>query len=264
MPYQLNLTQNNVEFVKNDYPKQIHALNQFLPIINDCIQSGVPRESLSFGGGTALAMYYLGHRKSFDIDLFINDPQCFAYFSPKHWIDDNPHIAKDYGELSHQIYFYTNDNIKIDILVRPNIDKNLLDNSKTIFNSDIYIHSVEDIIANKIIHRRNDNKPRDIFDITASIDKYPNLLQSLIAKKAITANDIIELKSALQNVDMKKYTESIDLVEPAKKYENLALNAPKILVEKLNEISQTLEKNHAITKKSKISKSKKIDNEYTM
>ena len=262
MPYQLNLTQNNVEFVKANYKEQIHALNEFLPIIDNCIKSGVPRESLSFGGGTALAMYYLGHRKSFDIDLFINDPQCFAYFSPKHWIDDNPHITNKYNELSHHIRIFSKSDIKIDIIVRPNIDKNLLDNSKTIFKGDLYIHSIEDIIANKIIYRRNDNEPRDIFDITASIGKYP-ILQSLLSKKAIMPNDIIELKSALQKLDMKKYAESIDILKPTKKYENLALNAPKLLIEKLNGISQMLEKNHAITS-SKAPKSKKIDNEYTM
>ena len=76
-------------------------------------------------------------------------------------------------------------------------------------------------------------------------------------------NDIIELKSALQKLDMKKYAESIDILKPTKKYENLALNAPKLLIEKLNGISQMLEKNHAITS-SKAPKSKKIDNEYTM
>lgn len=263
MPYQLNLTPNNIQFAKDNYKEQIDALNNFFYIINDCIKSGVPRESLSFGGGTALAMYYLGHRKSFDIDLFINDPQCFAYFSPKHWIDDNPNIATKYGELSHQIYLYTNDNIKIDILVRPNIDKNILDNSRAIFNSDIYIHSIEDIIANKIIHRRNDNKARDIFDITASIDKYPNLLQSLLSKKAIATNDIIELKSALKKLNTKEYNNDIDFVKPTQKYKDIAMNAPKLLIEKLNGISQMLEKNHAITS-SKAPKSKKIDNEYTM
>lgn len=256
MPYQLNLTKSNIAFIKDSYKEQIKSLNDFFYIINNCVKNGVSRNSLSFGGGTALAMYYLGHRKSFDIDLFIDNPQCLAFFSPKHWIDDNPHIADEYGESPHQIYLYTKDNIKIDIVVRPNIDKNLLDSSKAIFNSDIYIHSIEDIIANKIIFRRNDNKPRDIFDIVASINKYPNLLQSLLSKKAIVPNDIVELKSAIQKLDIKQYNESIDLFQPAKEYKDLALNAPNILIQKIDSI----QKSHTITHKPKLYKNRANDN----
>ena len=66
MSYHLNLTQANTDFANTHYQRQIQALKAFLPIIDMAVNSGVSRESIAFGGGTALAMYYLGHRLSFD------------------------------------------------------------------------------------------------------------------------------------------------------------------------------------------------------
>lgn len=54
MPYQLNLTQSNVDFIKTYCTEQIYALEQFLPIVNESVNRGAIKDSIAFGGGTAL------------------------------------------------------------------------------------------------------------------------------------------------------------------------------------------------------------------
>ena len=236
MPYQLNLTKSNVFFVKSNYQEQILALEQVLPIIKKTIRDMFPSESIAFGGGTALAMYYLGHRKSFDIDLFVNDIQYLNFFSPKLWILENPNFNDDHIDLAHQISFYTKDGIKIDILPIPFIRKPLLDDSKAIFSQNLYIHSIEDIIANKIHFRKTDNKTRDIFDIVASIEKYPNLLEKLLETEFISKKDLSELKTALNNLDYEKYSNEISIIQPTQNYKEISKNSPKILINHIDRI----------------------------
>jgi hypothetical protein len=39
-------------------------------------------DSWTFGGGTAL-MLQIDHRESFDVDIFLDDPQLLPYLNPK-------------------------------------------------------------------------------------------------------------------------------------------------------------------------------------
>ena len=34
----------------------------------------IPRDTWNFGGGTALALFYLQHRRSYQLDLFVHAP----------------------------------------------------------------------------------------------------------------------------------------------------------------------------------------------
>lgn len=101
MFYQLNLTQNKLDFIHSHYKEQINALEIFYPIINKAIQTKNPH--ITFGGGTALAMYYFGHRLSFDIDLFVNDIQYMKFLSPKLWINEDFNFNDRYIEQAHHI-----------------------------------------------------------------------------------------------------------------------------------------------------------------
>ena len=251
MLYQLNLTKSNVEFVRFYYKEQIRALEQFLPLVKDSICNGVPKNCIAFGGGTALAMYYLGHRRSFDIDLFVSDKQYLGFFSPKLWILENPFFNDNYTDLDHHIGVSTKNNIKIDILSTPFIDNPLLDDSKSIFSQNLHIHSIEDIIANKIHFRKAENKTRDIFDIVASVKKYPNLLKNLLAKEAINKDDLSELKTALNSLNYDKYNNEISIIQPAQDYKKIARNAPKILISYIDDCITKIE-NPTITQKPKI------------
>lgn len=114
MCYQLNhISKIQTHLYKN----QIEALESFYPIIK---ASSIPIENISFGGGTALALYYFQHRLSFDIDLFLSDNQYMNFLSPKLWVDDTANFSSNYMEQAHHIRLDTINNIKIDILSRPN------------------------------------------------------------------------------------------------------------------------------------------------
>jgi len=55
--------------------------DQSVSIINQANSSFTLLDSWSFGGGTAL-MLQISHRESFDIDIFIQDPQVLPYLNP--------------------------------------------------------------------------------------------------------------------------------------------------------------------------------------
>lgn len=55
--------------------------DQAASIINQANSSFKLLDSWTFGGGTAL-MLQINHRESFDIDIFVDDPQVLPYLNP--------------------------------------------------------------------------------------------------------------------------------------------------------------------------------------
>lgn len=223
----------NIKFIQEHYTQQIHALNSFI----EDVYRFLPNQDHSlirFGGGTALAIYYFQHRLSFDIDLFVTDIQVLNYLSPKHWIDEtNNFNTSKYIDLSNHIrVLEKKNNIKVDVLVTQDVSSQyLLDDSKAIFCSDIYVESIEDIIAKKIVYRRNDNLTRDIIDIAISINHADNILEKLFLTEKINKKDIKDLHNSLERLDRETFEEEIEIVAPFEKYIDDAQNAPKIISE---------------------------------
>ena len=195
--------------------------------------------TIRFGGGTALAIYYFQHRLSFDIDLFVTDVQILNYLSPKHWIDEtNKFNTSKYIDLSNHIrVLEKKNNIKVDVLVSQNASSDyLLDNSKVIFTSDVYVESIEDIIAKKIVYRRNDNLTRDIIDIAIAIKLKDGILQNMLERGLINKLDLKELKTSLENLDKTTFEEEIEIVAPFENYINDSKNAPEIIKQECQKI----------------------------
>jgi len=221
----------NIEFIKKHYGEQIHALNSFI----EDAYSSLPNQDYStirFGGGTALAIYYFQHRLSFDIDLFVTDVQILNYLSPKHWIDEtNKFNTCKYIELSNHIrVLEKKNNIKVDVLVSQSAFSDyLLDNSKDIFCSDVYVESIEDIIAKKIVYRRNDNLTRDIIDTAIAIKLKDGILHNMLESGLINTHDLSELKNSLEYLDRETFEEEIEIVAPFENYIDDAKNAPEII-----------------------------------
>ena len=221
----------NIEFIKEHYSEQINALNSF---IEDAYKF-LPNKDYStirFGGGTALAIYYFQHRLSFDIDLFVTDVQILNYLSPKHWIDETDKFnTSKYIDLSNHIrVLEKKNNIKVDVLVSQSASsKYFLDDSKDIFYSDVYVESIEDIIAKKIVYRRNDNLTRDIIDIAIAIKVQDSILQNMLESGLINKQDLKELKNSLEHLDRTTFLEEIEIVAPFQKYIDDAKNAPEII-----------------------------------
>ena len=222
---------NNIAFLHEHYHEQIQALNHFIADTYQFLPQQ-DRSLIRFGGGTALAIYYYQHRLSFDIDLFATDVQVLNYLSPKHWIDEtNNFNSNSYIDLAHHIrVLEKKNNIKIDVLVSESSATNyLMDDSKTLFKETIYVESIEDIIAKKIVYRRNDNLTRDIIDIAISIKHKENFLENMILSGLINHNDIQELHNSLLHLDKTTFDEELEIVAPFETYLDDAKNAPEII-----------------------------------
>jgi len=223
----------NIEFLQEHYDEQINALNSF---IKD-VYSYLPHKDHSlirFGGGTALAIYYFQHRLSFDIDLFVTDVQVLNYLSPKHWIEETDNFnSSKYIDLSNHIrVLEKRNNIKVDVLVSQGASSDfLLDDSKSLFSEVIYVESIEDIIAKKIVYRRNDNLTRDIIDIAIAINHADNILEKLFVAEKINKEDIQDLYNSIERLDRETFNEEIEIVAPFEKYIVDARNAPEIISE---------------------------------
>ncbi len=221
----------NIEFVKEHYSDQINALNGFIKDAYPYLPNK-DNSQVRFGGDTALAIYYFQHRLSFDIDLFVIDQQIMSYLSPKHWLEE----AKEFNDSNyvdqnnHIRVLFLKNNIKVDVLVSLNPSKEgLIDSSQSLFISDVYVESLEDIISKKIVYRRNDNLTRDIIDIAISIKFADNTLKRLFDTKLITLIDIQELYSSLEKLDFETFNEELEIVKPFEKYMQTALDAPLII-----------------------------------
>lgn len=227
----------NVYFLQQHYSEQISALNSFIKDAYPYLPNK-DNSLIRFGGGTALAIYYFQHRLSFDIDLFVTDIQVLNYLSPKHWIEETNNFNTKYIDLSNHIRVLDKrNNIKVDVLVSQDSSKNyLVDDSNSIFSQTIYVESIEDIIAKKIVYRRNDNLTRDIIDIAISITHADNILNKLFVSQAINIDDVKELNQALENLDIDMFNEEIEIVAPFEKYLVDAKNAPEIIKQECKNI----------------------------
>lgn len=224
-------------FILKTYAKQIKALND---LISEC-KKLLPNHDLSlirFGGGTALAMYHFQHRKSFDIDLFVTDPQILNYLSPKHWIEDSRSFnTAKYIDLANHIRLLTKENIKIDILVSQDfVGHAIIDDSHTFFHENIYVESLEDILAKKIVYRKDQNKSRDIIDLSVALYHDASIFEKLLNSESVTLQDLRDLHDALSRLDTQKYLDEIDLVEPIESYVDVAKNAPDAIKKVLKDL----------------------------
>lgn len=220
----------NIEFLKEHYINQIETLNDF---IKDAYPNLPNQDSsqIRFGGGTALAIYYFQHRLSFDVDLFVQDPQIINYLSPKHWLEDSSTFGDEmYVDFVNHIRVLSAKNkIKLDVLVaQDNLADCLIDDSNKLFNATVHVESIEDIIAKKIVYRRKENFTRDIIDIAIAIEN-DNTIAKLLKIEAITKKDINELNNALDTLDKNKYDYEVEVVKPFEKYIKTSQNAPTII-----------------------------------
>lgn len=225
---------NNISFIKSHYIEQIKALELFFDETN---ANSMPKEKIKFGGGTALAIYYFGHRLSFDIDLFVEDIQYLDFIRPKFWIEESVHFnASEYIDQHNHIGLITSNDIKVDILPDMNSTDGHIDNSKLIFPFDIYIESIESILAKKITFRKKDNKARDIFDIATGISRDKFIIKKMLDQNKVSKDDIFILQESLKNLNQKKYSIEIEMVEPFKEFHEIANNSQQIILESIEEI----------------------------
>lgn len=232
MSYQLTHI-NNTSFIHKNYSEQIKALELFFKETNT---NSIPISKIKFGGGTALSIYYFQHRLSFDIDLFVEDGQYLDFLRPKLWIEESSNFnANEYIDQYNHIGLVTSNDIKVDILTDMNSTEYFIDDTKKIFPFDIYIESIENILAKKITFRKTDNKARDIFDLATAISKDKFIIQNMLKSDKIMMDDILILQKSIENLNHKKYMIEIEIVEPFEEFKTIAKNAQHIILENITD-----------------------------
>lgn len=200
-------------------------------------------EISSLGGGTALAGYYWNHRYSTDIDIFIYGNENKTHLlKPSNWSEN---IKSKMGSIGFTGNFRHND-IYTEIVIDKDSKIQFFDVVKkskepfykvNIWNKDIQIDTIEEIIAKKIYYRGDIGNSRDLFDIAIAIHEDPVIFSKMILKK----EKIIALYNTLVNIsnseELKElYLHEIKQMNPNDKYDFLAKNTItylKILLENI-------------------------------
>lgn len=144
-------------------------------------------EKFYWTGGTLLSSYYLHHRKSLDIDLFSEKP--FAFEEINEFIQ----VLKEKGGFKKAEYqkifdrfeflLQNNETLRIEF-VYYNHEKKTLNKREKLLG--VYIDSLEDVAANKIMAYFDRNEPKDLFDIYFLLTQkniLPETLLDLVSKK---------------------------------------------------------------------------------
>ncbi|WP_026619952.1 nucleotidyl transferase AbiEii/AbiGii toxin family protein [Ensifer sp. WSM1721] len=125
-------------------------------------------DSWTFGGGTAL-MLQIDHRESFDVDIFLDDPQLLPYLNPKtqgYALDINPDGYEFDGSRTLKIVFESVG--EIDFICAPSLTGNPTVRAE-VRGRDVLLETPGEIIAKKIYYRGAAMQPRDMFDIACVV-----------------------------------------------------------------------------------------------
>jgi hypothetical protein len=144
----------------------------------------------SFGGGTAL-MLQIDHRDSFDIDIFIDDPQLLPFLNARtqgHELDIWPAEYSTDGSRALKLVFA--DMGEIDFICAAEITETP-NAFRSVSGELVRLETPAEIIAKKIFYRGSSLQPRDMFDIACVVEtlgeEYLRSALSPFAEKAAGA-----------------------------------------------------------------------------
>ncbi|QTQ86147.1 nucleotidyl transferase AbiEii/AbiGii toxin family protein (plasmid) [Agrobacterium tumefaciens] len=138
--------------------------DQAASIINQANSSFKLLDSWTFGGGTAL-MLQINHRESFDIDIFVDDPQVLPYLNPLtqgYTLQVNPDEYVSDGTHALKIVFAGIG--EIDFICAPSLTNDPT-SRVAVRGIQVDLETPGEIIAKKVHYRGSSLQPRDMFDI---------------------------------------------------------------------------------------------------
>ena len=146
-------------------------LDLALQIIMRANSGGPVIENWTLGGGTAL-MLQLDHRESFDIDIFLDDPQALAFLDPgrRDFALSTPFDGHD-GDGARFAKFAFNGLGEIDFICAASLT-DVPARPFAIGKRKILLETPEEIAAKKIVYRGAALQPRDMFDIAAILQAH--------------------------------------------------------------------------------------------
>lgn len=207
-------------------------LNYFQEKAIELLACSALKEKFYWTGGTLLACHYLGHRQSWDLDFFTD--QKFNFEEINQWVGEFKKGA-DFSSVSYQkifdryeFLFKNKSEFRIEF-VYYNHEKKTLKKRKKLRG--IYIDSLEDIAANKVMAFFDRNEPKDLFD-----------LYFLLNRKHFTVSGLLSLAKRKFGLEM---TKSSFFSEAFRKLPLLKTLKP-LMIEKSNSSKEALLKRIAV------------------
>lgn len=233
-----------------DFSKQKAMLNATILLLKEKNLLNVS----SLGGGTALAAYYWNHRYSTDIDIFIYDKEDKKdLLKESSWSEDVKKSMEKIGYegefINHPVYSEITIDKDCKIQFFDVVKKSHMPFKKVnLWNHEILIDTVEEIIAKKIYYRGDIGNSRDLFDIAIAIHEDPAIFSKMILKK----EKIITLYKTLLNIsnseELKElYLHEIKQMNPNDKYDFLAKNTIVYLKNLLENICASYDINYELS-----------------
>lgn len=146
-----------------------------LLLIDSAREGGARLDNWSFGGGTVLMRRH-HHRFSKDIDIFVLDPQCLPYLSPR-LNDKAESLTADYVEQADYLKLNFAEG-EIDFVASAPLTENAAV-IEILFGREVRVETSSEIIAKKVWHRGVRFTARDIFDLALVAEKEPEALRTI-------------------------------------------------------------------------------------
>ncbi len=184
-----------------------------LAVLHSAIKGGMP-DDWSFGGGTVLMLEY-NHRYSKDVDIFVPDPQCLGYLSPR--LNDKAAVATNgYDEQANSLKIYYAEG-EVDFVVALPLTP-MPFKKKEILGRLVNVETPQEIVAKKLQFRGADFKARDLFDLALVLEReaasVPYLAQLIQAKQSALLARFLSREAALREdfeaIDVLDYRPTFD------------------------------------------------------
>lgn len=177
-------------------------------------------------------MLHLHHRRSRDIDIFVNDVQVLPHLSPRlNSVVES--LAKDYLEAANYIKL-TMPQGEIDFIAAPYLTPEPWQ-ERTIRGRTILLETPTEIAVKKLFYRAQDLQTRDVFDAAAVIRRY----RSAMEENAAILRPKLQILTGRLEFLRKRYemeAASISGVSPA--WEPLLRRAPEVLGDFLDRLQR--------------------------
>jgi len=184
-----------------------------LAVLDKAFKAGMP-DDWSFGGGTVLMLKY-NHRFSKDVDIFVPDPQCLGFLSPR--LNDDAEVGTHaYDEQTNSLKLYYKEG-EVDFVVATPLTIAPFEKQE-IMGRLVKVETPLEIVAKKLNFRATDFKARDLFDLVLVLEResaaIPTLARLLQNKKDVLlerfrTRDAV-LREDFQALDVLDFNPSFD------------------------------------------------------
>jgi len=184
-----------------------------LAILDSASAAGMP-DDWSFGGGTVLMLDH-HHRFSKDVDIFVLDPQCLGFLTPR--LNDRAEIGTHgYDEQSNSLKIYYAEG-EVDFVEAGPVSAEPYA-MREILGRAVRVETPLEIVAKKLKFRAADFKARDLFDLALVLERVADARPALAAlihqqqsvlRERFASRDAV-LREDFAAIDVLDYTPSFD------------------------------------------------------